>query len=71
VIIDEYELYRPVDVAAATGISLSSVYRLVNSGELKHFLMEEEGLAIRIPGLAVEELLTKRIDAAVAERAAA
>lgn len=68
--IDPYELYRPADVAAATGISVSSVYRLVQSGELRHFLIESEGAAIRIPGLAVEELLARRLDNAVAERAA-
>jgi len=66
--IERHDLYRPAEVAALTGISVSSVYRLVNSGDLKHFLIEKEGGGVRIPGLAVEELLARELDNAVTER---
>jgi len=68
--IQQYGLYRPAEVAALTGISVASVYRLINSGELRHFQVEKEGGAIRIPGLCVEELLARELGNAVAERVA-
>ena len=65
--LDEWTLYRPSEVSALTGISISSVYRLCNSGALAHFLVESEGAPIRIPGCAVEDLLADELAGAVDE----
>jgi excisionase family DNA binding protein len=62
---DEYTLYRPSDVAAITGVSVSSIYRLVRSGQLGHFFVESKGGAIRIPGMFVERLLAHELDLAM------
>jgi Helix-turn-helix domain len=62
VTIEHYELYRPCDVAAATGISVASVYRLIRDGRLGHFQVASAAGAIRIGGIHVERLLAKHLD---------
>jgi Helix-turn-helix domain len=62
VTIEQYELYGPCDVAAATGISVASVYRLIREGRLGHFQVASEAGAIRIGGIQVERLLAEQLD---------
>jgi excisionase family DNA binding protein len=63
------DLLRPAECAALLGCSTSHIYKLLHTGQLHHFRTRETG-AVRVPGVAIEQLLTREIEAAVAERSA-